>query len=173
MKGKMLDTYEKWEKSGHLDEKLEAIKEMVAKRATQRQVAEYLGISEKTIIKLRKVHPKLNDAFSYGDEVLKNTLLDAIYQKAIGFEYEESQTIIEETKTGNKKRIAKYKKRALPDVSAIKYLLVIHFGIEFNEKKAELELMARRLEKDEEEWTNEHSDETNNRTQRVRKQSKK
>lgn len=79
----------------------------------------------------------------------------------------------EETKTGNKKRITKYKKRALPDVSAIKYLLVIHFGIEFNEKKAELELMARRLEKDEEEWTNEHSDETNNRTQRVRKQSKK
>ena len=77
MKGKMLDTYEKWEKSGHLDEKLEAIKEMVAKRATQRQVSEYLGISEKTIIKLRKVHPKLNDAFSYGDEVLKNTLLDA------------------------------------------------------------------------------------------------
>lgn len=64
-------------------------------------------------------------------------------------------------------------KQSLPDVVALKYLLIIHFGNEFNEKKAELELMAKRLEKDEEEWTNENSNEANNRTSRVRKQSKK
>lgn len=173
MKGKMLDTYEKWEKDGHLNKKLKAIKEMVAKRATQRQVAEYLGISEKTIIKLRKAHSKLNDAFNYGNEELKVALMDAIYKKAVGFEYEETQTIIEETKTGNKKRITRYKKQSLPDVVALKYLLIIHFGNEFNEKKAELELMARRLEKDEEVWNNENSDEKDIATPRVPKQSKK
>src|SRR5690554_2713859 len=105
MKGKMLDTYEKWEQAGQLNKKLKAIKEMVAKRATQRQVADYLGISEKTLISIRKKHPKLNDAFNYGNEELKVALMDAIYKKAVGFEYEETQTIIEETKTGNKKRI--------------------------------------------------------------------
>ena len=173
MKGKMLDTYEKWEQAGQLKEKFKAIKEMVAKRATQRQVAEYLGITEKTLISIRKKHSKLNDAFNYGNEELKVALMDAIYKKAVGFEYEETQTIIEETKTGNKKRITRYKKQSLPDVAALKYLLIIHFGNEFNEKKAELELMARRLEKDEEVWKNENSDETDIATPRVRKQSKK
>ena len=173
MKGKMLDLYEKWEESGHLNAKLKAISEMISKRANQRQVAEYLGITEKTIIKLRKVHPKLNEAFQYGDEELKQKLIDAMYQRAVGFEYEETQTVIEETKTGTKKRITKYKKQSLPDVQAIKYLLITKFGIEYNEKKAEIELMAKRIENGEEEWINEYRDEVRIGTPRVRKQSKK
>ncbi|AUD63475.1 hypothetical protein BK010_07650 [Tenericutes bacterium MO-XQ] len=173
MKGKMLDTYERWEKSGHLENKLKAIAEMVSKRATQKQVAEYLGITEKTVIKLRKAHKRLDDAFQFGDEELKLKLVDAIYQRAIGFEYEETQTVIEETKTGTKKRITKYKKQSLPDIQAIKYLLITKFGIEYNEKKVEIELMKKRLEKGEEVWTNEYSDEISINTPRVRKQSKK
>ena len=166
MKGKMLDTYERWEKSGHLETKLKAIAEMVSKRATQKEVAEFLGITEKTLIKLRKTHQRLDDAFEFGDEELKNNLIDAMYRRAVGFEYEETQTVIEETKTGQKKQ-------SLPDIAAIKYLLITKFGIDFNEKKAEIELMARRIENGEEEWVNEYSDETNNRTKGIRKQSKK
>jgi len=173
MKGKMLDYFERWEKSGHLDVKLKSIAEMVSKRATQGQIAQYLGISEKTIIKLKKAHPKFNDAFQYGDEVLKHKLLDAMYQRAIGFEYEETQTVIEETKTGTKKRITKYKKQSLPDVQAMKYLLITKFGIDYNERKAEIELMAKRMEKGEEEWINEYRDEVRVGTPRVRQQSKK
>ena len=169
----MLDLYEKWEISGHLEDKLKSISEMVSKRATQRQVAEYLGITEKTIIKLRKIHPKLNNAFQYGDEELKHKLLDAVYRRAIGFEYEETQTVIEETKTGTKKRITKFKKQSLPDIAAIKYLLITKFGIEYNEKKAEIELMAKRLEKGEEEWINEYRDEENIGTDKPRRPSKK
>jgi hypothetical protein len=173
MKGKMLDTYERWEKSGHLETKLKAITELVSKRATQKEVAEYLGITEKTLIKLRKAHKRLDDAFNFGDEELKNNLIDAMYKRAVGFEYEETQTVIEETKTGQKKRITKYKKQSLPDIAAIKYLLITKFGIDFNEKKAEIELMAKRIENSEEEWINEYSDEKANRTKGVRKQSKK
>jgi hypothetical protein len=58
--------------------------------------------------------------------------------------------VIEETKTGTKKRITKFKKQSLPDIAAIKYLLITKFGIDYNEKKAEIELMAKRLEKGEE-----------------------
>ena len=173
MKGKMLDYFERWEKSGHLDVKLKSIAEMVSKRATQGQIEQYLGISEKTIIKLKKAHPKFNDAFQYGDEVLKHKLLDAMYQRAIGFEYEETQTVIEETKTGTKKRITKYKKQSLPDVQAMKYLLITKFGIDYNERKAEIELMEKRMEKGEEEWVNEYRDEVRVGTPRVRQQSKK
>jgi hypothetical protein len=97
-------------------------------------VAEYLGITEKTVIKLRKTHKRLDDAFQFGDEDLRQKLVDAVYQRAIGFEYEETQTVIEETKTGTKKRITKYKKQSLPDIQAIKYLLITKFGIEYNEE---------------------------------------
>lgn len=49
MKGKMLDLYERWDESGHLEVKLKAISEMISKRATQKQIAEYLGITEKMV----------------------------------------------------------------------------------------------------------------------------
>jgi len=173
MKGKMLDLYERWEESGHLDSRLKSIAEMVSKRATQREVAEYLGITVKTIIKLRKVHPELNKAFQYGDEELKDKLVDAIYQRAIGFDYEETQTVIEETSSGTKKRLVKTKKKALPDIGAIKYLLIIKFGRDYNERKDEIEAMLKRLEKGEEVWTNEYRDEEDLGTIRVRKQPKK
>ena len=173
MKGKMLDLFERWEESGHLESRLKAIAEMVSKRATQREVAEYLGITVKTIIKLRKAHPELDKAFQYGDEEMKDKLVDAIYQRAIGFEYEETQTVIEETSSGTKKRLVKTKKKALPDIGAIKYLLVIKFGRDYNERKDEIEAMLKRLEKGEEVWTNEYRDEEDLGTIRVRKQPKK
>jgi hypothetical protein len=81
--------------------------------------------------------------------------------------------VIEETKNGTKKRITKFKKQSLPDIAAIKYLLITKFGIDYNEKKAEIELMAKRLEKGEEDWINEYLDEESIGTERVRKQSKK
>jgi len=146
---------------------------MVEKRVPQKVIAEAIGLSERTLIKLRKAHVKLNQAFIEGKEVMKVQLIDAMLQRALGFEYEEIQTIIEETKTGTKKRLVKNKRRALPDIGAIKYLLIIHFGRDYNDRKDEIELMRERIEKGDEVWTNEYSDEEAVGVIRVRKQSKK
>lgn len=146
---------------------------MVEKRFPQKVIAEAIGLSERTLIKLRKAHVKLNQAFIEGKEVMKVQLIDAMLQRALGFEYEEIQTIIEETKTGTKKRLVKNKRRALPDIGAIKYLLIIHFGLDYNDRKDEIELMRERIEKGDEVWTNEYSDEEAVGVIRVRKQSKK
>ena len=169
----MLDLYERWEQSGQLESKLNAIKEMISKRAHQKQVAEYLGITEKTLIKLKKTHPKLSRAFTYGNEELKNNLVDSILKRALGYEHEDVQTTIEESKAGTKKKIVKTKKYVGPETNATKYLLVTHFGLEFNECKHEIEIMMKRIEKGEEVWINENSDEENSGAIRVRKQSKK
>ncbi len=173
MKGKMKDLYERWEESGVLSNRLSGIQEMASKRVSQKDIATYLGVTEKTLIKLKKIHPKMNRAFQYADEEMKYKLIDAMYQRAIGFEYDETQTIIEETASGTKKRLVKTKKRALPDISAIRYLLIIKFGRDFNERKDEIEAMYKRLEKGEETWTNEYRDEEPLGVVRVRKQSKK
>jgi len=170
---KVLDTYLQWQADRVLDEKLKTIQELVSKRILQKDISKVIGVSERTLIKLKRAHPRLNQAFINGDDDLKYKVFDALYQRAVGGDYEESQTIIEETKAGTKKRIVKTKKKVQPDVSAIKYLLLIKFGKEYNERREEIDVMIKRLEKGEEVWTNEYSDEENSGVIRIRKQSKK
>lgn len=169
----MLDLYERWDQTGILESKLNAIKEMVSKRAHQIQIAEYLGVTEKTLIKLKKIHPRLFQAFVYGNEMMKNNIVDAVLKRAIGYDQEETQTTIEETKSGTKKKIVKTKKHYPADISAAKYLLPLYFGLEFSERRYEIEAMNKRLERGEEVWTNEYSDEEPLGVVRLRKQSKK
>ncbi len=172
MKGKMLDMYEKWDKQGILNKHLKVIKDMIAKRSSQKQVSEYLGITEKTLIKLKKAHPKLDQAFIFGNDELKYNLINAMLKRALGYEYEEIQTVIEENKTGTKKKIVKNVKRALPDYSAIRYLLIIKFGRDYNERREEIDLMKQRLEKNDEVWTNDNNKTEGFKAKKLRKQPK-
>ena len=170
---KVLDTYQQWEADGVLDERIKSIQDMVARRIIQKDIAKAMNVSENTLIKLKRSHPRLNQAFINGDDELKYKLMDALFQRAVGMEYEEVQTIIEETSSGTKKRLVKTKKKALPDFNAIKYLLIIKFGREYNERKEEIDIMLKRIEKGEETWINEHSDEETLGVVNIRKQPKK
>jgi predicted transcriptional regulator len=162
MKGYTLDYYEKWERDGILDKRLNEIKELISKGVPQVEIAKILGMSEKTMYKLKNRHPKMNQAFVFGNDDLKYTLIDTLIKKAVGYEYEETQTTIEETKTGTKKKIVKYKKKAQPDMNAVRYLLIIKFGRDYNDKKEEIDAMYERLRNREEKWTNASSDEEDN-----------
>lgn len=170
---KLIDHYQQWEIDGVLDERIKSIQDMVARRINQTNISKALNISEKTLLKLRRKHPRLNQAILNGDEELKFKLMDALFQRAVGMEYEEVQTIIEETSSGTKKRLVKTKKRALPDFNALRYILIIKFGREYNERKEEIDLLYKRLEKGEEIWTNEYSDEEALGVVNLRKQPKK
>lgn len=170
---KVLDTYQQWEADGVLDERIKSIQDMVARRIIQKDIAKAMNLSENTLIKLKRSHPRLNQAFINGDDELKYKLMDALFQRAVGMEYEEVQTIIEETSSGTKKRLVKTKKKALPDFNAIKYLLIIKFGREYNERKEEIDIMLKRIEKGEETWINELSDEETLGVVNIRKQPKK
>jgi predicted transcriptional regulator len=127
MKGYTLDYYEKWERDGILDKRLNEIKELISKGVPQVEIAKILGMSEKTMYKLKNRHPKMNQAFVFGNDDLKYTLIDTLIKKAVGYEYEETQTTIEETKTGTKKKIVKYKKKAQPDMNALCHFRVVVF----------------------------------------------
>jgi len=151
---KQLDTYESWEKDGILDERLNVIQELVSKRVIQSKIAEVVGIRERTLIKLKNTHARLKNAFTLGDIDLKDKLVDAIYRRAIGYEIEEVQTVIEENKVGTKRRIVKTKKVVGPDFNSARYLLLIKFGREYNDKKEEINILEKRLQKGEETWGN-------------------
>ena len=57
---------------------------------------------------------------------MDNKTLNNIKKLADGFEYEETQTFIEETAHGTKKRIVRVKKYYPPNLNAIKYLEAIN-----------------------------------------------
>lgn len=54
---------------------------------------------------------------------MKNDYLKSIEKLANGYEYEEIQTLIEETSSGTKKKIIKTKKHVPPNLNAIKYMM--------------------------------------------------
>jgi hypothetical protein len=153
---KALDTFERWENQGLLKEKLRIIEELVSKNVVQEKIAKVLGISEKTLQKLKNRHVEFARAFSKGETDMKDNLIGAIYKKAIGFEHEDIQTLVEDHNGRSKKKIVKTKKYYPPDLNSARYLLIIKFGRPFNDKKDELDLLERRIDEKQDEWTNEH-----------------
>ena len=147
-----LDTFERWEKTGLLKEKLKLIERLAAKNVPQREIAKQLGISEKTLQKMKNKHVEFARAFSTGHITLKEDLLDVIYKKAMGFFEEDVQTFIEEHNNKTKRKVVKNKKYYAPDLNSAKYLLIVRFGREFHDKKFELELMEKRIDEKDTEW---------------------
>lgn len=82
---KVLDSFERWKNQGLLKNKLKITEELVAKNVTQEKIAKVIGISEKTLQKLKNKHVEFARAFSKGQLDLKDNLIGAIYKKAMGF----------------------------------------------------------------------------------------
>ena len=149
---RVLDSFERWENQGTLKDKLRTIEDLVSKNVIQEKIATVLGISEKTLQKLKNKHVEFARAFAKGELDMKDNLIGAIYKKAMGFEHEEIQTLIEDQNGRSKKKIVKTKKYYPPDLNSAKYLLVVRFGRSFNDRKDELDLMERRLNEKQDEW---------------------
>ena len=147
------DTYVKWTDEGTLADRIKTIQELVAKKIPQKEIAKVLGISERVIIKLKNEHPQIKNAFIFGNQELKDTLVNAVYERAVGASTEDVTTTIEETPRGQRKRITKTKKSYPPDFHSARYLLITTFGRNYNAKKEEIDIMRKRQESKDEEWS--------------------
>jgi len=169
---KLLDTYQEWLRYDVLEDKLKTIQELTSKRVSQAEICRVLGVSERTLIKLKKTHPRLNQAFLFGNDDLKYKLIDALFLKATGYEFEEIQTTIEESKAGTKKKIVKTKKKVAPDYNSIVYLLTKKFGKEYHPRYEDFEYRLEKLENAQETWSNENRDDESNTVESVSEKSK-
>ncbi len=97
MKGYTLDYYEKWERDGILDKRLSEIKELVSKAVPQVEIAKILGMSEKTMYKLKNRYPKMNQAFVFGEvtTTAKIDYADIAKQKLKEIGYEDEFVVME------------------------------------------------------------------------------
>ncbi|MCL2521282.1 MAG: hypothetical protein FWE36_00305 [Erysipelotrichales bacterium] len=151
---KRKDIYKVWVEDKTLESKLKLIKELASKSCGMEIIASILGISETTLYTLRKKYQDVDEAYVTGRNLLKQSLLEMMFKKAMGFQIIDEDTYIEQTSSGTKKKILKKMRNVLPDPGVGRYLLIINFGKEYSEKKYELELSEKKAEikNNESEW---------------------
>ncbi len=82
---------------------------------TDDQIASNVGISRKTLYEWKTKYSDICDALKRGKEVVDIQVENALFKRAMGYEYEETKIIISE-KDG--KRVETVKKQMPPDTTA-------------------------------------------------------
>lgn len=90
---------------------------------TDEQIAKNMGISAVTLYEWMKKYPNISKSIKKGKAPIDFEVENALFKRAIGYEYEEVETIIEEIDGKQRKRIKKIKKVALPETSAMIFWL--------------------------------------------------
>lgn len=100
------------------EESLIVIEGWARQGLTDEQIAKNMGIRRSTFYEWLKKFPDISVALKKGKAPVDFEVENALLKRALGFEYEETETIIEEVDGKQKKRIKKIKKVALPETSA-------------------------------------------------------
>lgn len=90
---------------------------------TDEQISKNMSVSYSTFREWKKKYSALSAALKKGKTPVDFEVENALLKRAMGFEYEETETIIEEIDGKQRKRIKKIKKVALPETSAIIFWL--------------------------------------------------
>lgn len=90
---------------------------------TEEQIAQKLRIAYSTLNVYKERYSELSEALKKGKEELIEELEDSLYKKAMGYEYEETETWLEEVDGVQKKRVKRIKKVAHPDTGALAFAL--------------------------------------------------
>ena len=90
---------------------------------TDEQIAKNMGVNKTTLYDWIKKFPDISNSIKKGKAPIDFEVENALFKRAIGYEYEEIETIIEEIDGKQRKRIKKIKKVALPETSAMIFWL--------------------------------------------------
>lgn len=86
---------------------------------TDAQIAHNCGVRADTISIWRKKYPEIDNALKKGKEVVDLEVENALLKAALGYEYEETKTVIEQAADGTKKQhIERVKRYSKPDTTA-------------------------------------------------------
>lgn len=119
--------------------------------ATEKEIAENLGVNQRVFCKYKKQYTELNELIKKGRKAPVQAIKAALYKRAVGFQFTEFKTV--EDSEGYKKKET-YTKTALPDPTAA-LMLLKHWDKEtewtsdpaqLKIKKEELELKKQNLE---------------------------
>ena len=116
--------------------RLAEIRNWCMKGRTNEEMCELLGISPDSWYTYVKDHDELNIIVSAGKALVDNQVENAVLKLALGFEYEEIKTTIEEDHNGKKRtRIEKTKKYMPPNPTAQAFWLKNRKKEEWGDRK--------------------------------------
>lgn len=131
--------------------RFDEILEWLKTGATEKEIAENLGVNQRVFCKYKKQYSELNELIKKGRKQPVQALKAALYKKAVGFEYTEIKTINSEK---NGFTTETYKRYSAPDPTAA-LMLLKHWDKEeewtsdpatLRLKKKELKLKEEQLE---------------------------
>lgn len=99
--------------------RIEEIKLWSKDGATQKQIAQRLGICCQTFNKYKQEHQELLEALSNEKDIIIRDVENALLKKAKGYVYTETKTVDK----GDKVEVTTTEKEVPPDLSAISFLL--------------------------------------------------
>ncbi|UZW12580.1 transposase [Clostridium pasteurianum] len=103
---------------------LSDIKQWIMEGVTDRQICERLELSPDTWYRYMREHPILSDIVKIYKETMDDEVEKALIKAAMGYDYEEVRTVIEEDKNGKKRtRIEKVKKHQPSNPTAMIFWL--------------------------------------------------
>lgn len=111
---------------------------LALKGATDQEVADAFHVSRMTILRWRKEYNTFDEAYQRGKDIADAKVKRSLYERAVGFEYTEKESIMElDPKTGEKKpvKVRTQTKRSLPDTMAIMYWLNNRSKGEFSQRQ--------------------------------------
>lgn len=130
----------------HIKPFFDKIDKMLNDGASEKQVAEALGVSYPAWNKYKQEYTELRELCSKPRTQLIEDLRSALVKRALGFTYEEKKQYITEDEDGKKKKHTEITtKQALPDTTAIFGALNIYDPEYVKDKKAH-ELKEQELE---------------------------
>lgn len=116
--------------------RLSEIRDWCMQGKTNEEMSELLGISPDTWYTYMKEHDELNNIVMAGKSVMDHRVENALLKTALGFEYEEIKTIIEEDRNGKKRtRIEKVKRYMPPNPTAQAFWLKNRKKDEWGDRK--------------------------------------
>lgn len=136
--------------------RLAEIQDWIRQGHTQKDISKTLGIAYQTFSEYLAKYPEFKQAVMSARSSVIADVRSSLLKRALGFEYEESKTSIRKDNDGNEVRFTEiYKKKALPDVSAIAMYLR-NYDTDWRDsdsmtaelRKAEFELKRKLAEKD-------------------------
>src|SRR5690554_1984896 len=88
----------------HVEPRLKEIEAWARDGLTEEQIAKNLGVAYSTFRKYKDEYPAFSSALKKGKEVVDIEVENALLKRALGYEYEEVKTFIEEVDGKKKKK---------------------------------------------------------------------
>src|SRR5690625_4736703 len=102
----------------HVEPRLMEVEAWARDGLTDEQIAKNLNVGVSTFHKYKNEFVELVESLKKGKEVIDIEVENALLKRAIGYEYEEVKTLIEEVDGKKKKKVEKTTKHVPADVSA-------------------------------------------------------